>query len=526
MTKARIRAAIGATAALLAVTPFAAEADVHDYVAGAHADDGLQLRIPGHGVMGTYTYAVDSPTGVAATAYCIDLTTKYREGAALREAHWADAPSIAPYAAQVTWLLHHSYPHLALHQVSAAEPFDNGLSAAEAVAATQAAVWHFSNGVRLNPDAVVGTPGEKHDVMALYTHLTGPANTGMAEVPDTTLSLSADGTDGVSGERIGPITLVANATVQLTATGASDGVRIVDAAGNPVIGATGSTELYLDVPPGTAPGEVTITATAPVQTPTGRIFVPATAAADATTQSLVLATTESDVAAATITIPWRAAPSLGTTATDASDGDRSVHPGGTVSDQVSYEGFTPGETYTLVGELVDQHTAKSTGATATQTFTPTSPAGTVTVQIPVGAAADGQRLVVFERAYDATGKLVAEHADLNSASQTVTVAAPPAPSTTAPTPVPTPAPSTTPAPSSTPAPSPSPSATPAPLPAAPTPSTSTAPQPTTTPAAADTPAPPVLADTGADAGRWGLVAGSLLLIGTGASLLGARRSRR
>ncbi|WP_153502741.1 VaFE repeat-containing surface-anchored protein [Cumulibacter manganitolerans] len=553
MTAPRISATIGVAATLFALLPQHAHAEPSPgpapYFAGEHVDTGLHLRIAGHGLMGTYTYDVTASNGPHATAYCIDLNTTYRKGAALREAHWADAPVIAPYATQVNWLLHHSYPYLALEKVVAAEPFDNGLSIGEAVAATQAAVWHYSNGVNLTASDVAGSAGERHDVLALYQHLVGPANVGMSEIPDTTLSLTADGTSGVAGSRIGPITLTTSATATLALTSAPAGSRIVDAQGRPVGGTTTSTELYVEVPADAGPGSATITASTAVQTPTGRIFTPTASDPESATQSLVLATVQPGTAEAVITVPWRARPALGTTATDRADHDKLVLPGGIVSDLVAYRGLIAGQTYTVVGRLMDVATGKPTGTTASTTFTATATSGSVRVDIPVPAGtAPGAALVVFEKAYDATGALVAEHSDLGSQAQTVTVAAPP-PTTSAPpsstpphptTPSALPATPTTAHPSATQAAPPvTTSLTPAPV--------TTGPPPTTTPPAATSVTPPAaptssaaratagpstsagpmagkaLAGTGTDGGRWALIAGSLLLLGGGAALLGRRR---
>lgn len=522
MKTARICAALAAAGMGLALSPLIGNAEPVQYSAGAHVDTGLKLKLGAHGTIGTYTYDVAAASAPHATAYCIDLTTKYRKGAALREAHWADAPAIAPYAAQVNWLLHHSYPYLPVDQVQAAEPFDNGLSTAEAVTATQAAIWHYSNGVNLTAADVVGNAGEKHDVMALYAHLTGAANVGMNEVPDTSVSLTADGAGGVAGERIGPITLTTTTTVELTLTDAPAGTQIVDISGNPIDKSSPSAELYLQVPNGAAAGTAKITASAPVQIRTGRIFTPARSDAESATQSLVLATVESSTATAVITVPWTAAPTLGTTATDAADADKSVLPGGTVTDVVEYHGLVAGATYTIVGELIDVTTAEPTGATGSTTFAAAKADGKVSVSIPVSPSAQpGATLVVFERAYDATGKLVAEHTDLTAPSQTVTIDSPPPPPPPPTTPPTTPPASTTTTPPATPTPS------------TPTPTTSTAPVPPPTTTQPPLPSPSaavtqpvadtkVLADTGIDATRWSLIAGALLMLGIGVTALGRR----
>src|SRR5699024_3487715 len=55
--------------------------------------------------------------------------------------------------------------------------------------------------------------------------------------------------------------------------------------------------------------------------------------------------------------PW-----IGTSLVDKADGDKNVAwEGGTVVDTVTYEGLTPGEEYTVTGELMDKATGEGTG---------------------------------------------------------------------------------------------------------------------------------------------------------------------
>lgn len=128
---------------------------------------------------------------------------------------------------------------------------------------------------------------------------------------------------------------------------------------------------------------------------------------------------------------------IGTTATDSSDGDHELMAGkdATITDTVSYEGLIPGKEYTLKATLYDKATGEplSVGdkhVTAELKFTPNSESGTIDIDLgPFDASAlDGHSLVVFEELYkqsvidgEATDILVAEHKDLNDEDQTVTV---------------------------------------------------------------------------------------------------------
>ncbi|WP_052226257.1 VaFE repeat-containing surface-anchored protein [Microbacterium mangrovi] len=138
-----------------------------------------------------------------------------------------------------------------------------------------------------------------------------------------------------------------------------------------------------------------------------------------------------DINSAAQTVVVDQAPTIATTATDKSDGDK-VLPfrGGVVKDVVSYKGLTPGIQYTMSGELMDKATGTGTGIKGSKTFTPTSADGSVEIDFTVPAGEAGRSLVAFESLIDAKGE-VAKHADINSAAQTVTVGNTPAVSTTA-----------------------------------------------------------------------------------------------
>lgn len=121
-------------------------------------------------------------------------------------------------------------------------------------------------------------------------------------------------------------------------------------------------------------------------------------------------------------------PSIGTTAADAADGDKGVFaaPGMRIADTVSYTGLTPGYTYKLTATLMDKATGKPVEAagkpvTATQTFNPSMPDGTVEVEIAFDATQlAGHDVVVFEE-LSLGAEVVAEHRDVDDEGQTVHV---------------------------------------------------------------------------------------------------------
>lgn len=120
---------------------------------------------------------------------------------------------------------------------------------------------------------------------------------------------------------------------------------------------------------------------------------------------------------------------IGTSASDAADGDKTVSPGQSVSitDRVSYEGLDAGTEYTLKGVLMDKKTgcpivSGGRKVTASKTFKPESASGTVDVTFTFNASdLGGKTLVVFETLIE-NGITVAEHKDLDSVEQTMKIA--------------------------------------------------------------------------------------------------------
>ena len=136
---------------------------------------------------------------------------------------------------------------------------------------------------------------------------------------------------------------------------------------------------------------------------------------------------------------------IGTTATDKSDGDHELMAGkdAVIIDEVKYEGLIPGKEYTLHATLMDKKTGEplkvaDKGVTAELKFTPNSESGTVSIDLGEfdATSLDGHTLVVFEeltKQSDIDGKTtdvtVAEHKDINDEGQSVTVTSTPAGST-------------------------------------------------------------------------------------------------
>ena len=126
------------------------------------------------------------------------------------------------------------------------------------------------------------------------------------------------------------------------------------------------------------------------------------------------------------TITFTELPRIGTTATV--DGSHTADPTGeiTIVDVVEYSGLIPGETYTVLGILMDKGSGKpllvdGAEVTAELEFTAVESTGTVELTYILDASLfAGTSIVVFETLYQDGVEIVA-HADINDESQTVVV---------------------------------------------------------------------------------------------------------
>lgn len=123
---------------------------------------------------------------------------------------------------------------------------------------------------------------------------------------------------------------------------------------------------------------------------------------------------------------------IGTTATDAADGDKAIGVGKavTIEDEVSYKNLATGREYTVTGTLMDSATgeplkdADGNAVTASATFEPEGTEGKVKVTFSVDTSTlSNKKLVVFEK-LEADGNVIARHEDLTDEGQTVEVVPP------------------------------------------------------------------------------------------------------
>lgn len=248
--------------------------------------------------------------------YCVEIDTDIDGKHGMVEQPWDSYPNPkSPFndnRGRINWILHNGYPVVdtdGLTKVLADKGYaaDSGIDAKEAIAATQAAIWHFSDGKNL--DTAHPFPKDhgkaKDDVVALYEYLTGDANVGIGDQPTPALAISPADLSGNAGERIGPFTVTTTGDVDKLTTKLPDGIKVTDANGAELTAdqIKNGSELYLDVPAGTAEGNGTFELTATAGVDTGRLFVGEEYAKNPT-QSLIVAKAEQSEIVASAKGTW------------------------------------------------------------------------------------------------------------------------------------------------------------------------------------------------------------------------------
>lgn len=226
--------------------------------------------------------------------YCIDIHNPTQREAQYRETPWSGT-SLANNkdAGKIRWILEHSYPQKNdLGQLASDAGVSGKLTNGEAAAATQVAIWRYSDHVKV--DAV------DKDAQTLADWLFKNAE-AKAE-PAASLTLDNASVAGKAGQKLGPVTVHTNAgkvTVTPSAELASAGVKIVDKAGKAVTSAANNSQLFFDVPAGAQPGAGSVRLSATTQVPVGRAF-----ASDSKSQTQILAGSSDSTVNAEAKVVW------------------------------------------------------------------------------------------------------------------------------------------------------------------------------------------------------------------------------
>jgi TQXA domain-containing protein/LPXTG-motif cell wall-anchored protein len=242
-------AGLAGPAAAASVAQFIGPSDGENAIVhGSHGgDDGLEA--------GLFDLLIDGE--VESQAYCIDINTQIDDGVGLDEIDW-DTSGVANLEI-VEAILRHYYPNgdgPEGHQITG----DN----AQKAAATQAAIWHYTDGYELAPDDNDPTVVANYDaILAIANELDGFGE------PTVTLTITPPAsTEGSVGDLVGPYVINTSATtVALTP---SDGVTLHNEDGSPFTDeVVDGTQVWLM---SDTEGGGTITATAAAEVGAGRVF--------------------------------------------------------------------------------------------------------------------------------------------------------------------------------------------------------------------------------------------------------------
>ncbi len=282
--------------------------------------------------------------------YCIDINTSVRK-VAYAEKGWSET-SLGDNAKYVNWILHHSVPYLGAADLATAAGLSGTPSMQDAVAGTQAAIWHYSDGYELR----VGH--NKAVVQAIYAYLTGEKNVGMDNEPAPTLSLSPENAGGEPGDLLGPIEVSTSAdSVDVSLTGAPSGAKLLGPdKETEVTNAKNGDKLYVRVPKGTPDGNAKVNADVTARVSPGRVFK-----AEVESQILILADSDEVTVHDETVVSWAHTPKPA----PGSSSEEVCKPDAGVKVSLVNEGDAPADFTVSYGETTEDVTVKG-GEVATK----------------------------------------------------------------------------------------------------------------------------------------------------------------
>ncbi|CAM5410426.1 Cys-Gln thioester bond-forming surface protein [Streptomyces xanthochromogenes] len=226
--------------------------------------------------------------------YCIDIHNPTQREAKYRETPWSGT-SLATNkdAGKIRWILENSYPQKNdLGQLAKDAGVSGKLNNAEAAAATQVAIWRYSDGAQVK--------AKNKDAEKLAEWLYESAK--VVEEPKASLTLDNASVAGKAGQKLGPVTVHTNAD-KVTVTASEElkaaKVQVVDEGGKAVTSAVNNSKLYFNVPAGTQPGAGSLRLSATTQVPVGRAF-----ASDSKSQTQILAGSSDSTVNAEAKVSW------------------------------------------------------------------------------------------------------------------------------------------------------------------------------------------------------------------------------
>jgi len=280
--------------------PATGTVDDNGYTNGYHVNVGKKHEDMSASLIG-FTLA----DGSKLQMYCVEINTNIDKKHGMAEKPWDQYPNAeSPFHAnrdKINWVLHNGYPVLSVDALTKTLTdqgvvLKNGIDKKEAISATQAAVWHYSDNTNLDKANPLpsGPESAKADVVALYDYLTGAGNVGIGDQPTPALAVAPTELSGEAGKRVGPFTVSTTGEIKELTTKLPEGVKVTDVDGVELTAdkIKNGAQLYLDVPANAAAGSGTFELKASASVDTGRLFVGENYSAKHKTQSLIVATAE------------------------------------------------------------------------------------------------------------------------------------------------------------------------------------------------------------------------------------------
>ncbi|WP_329568324.1 thioester domain-containing protein [Kitasatospora sp. NBC_01266] len=290
----------------------AAAADSGNGGSGATAtlQDGLKaggkIKIDnGDWIAGGGLIVLKAADGTEFDTYCIDIHNETQENAQYQESDWSGISlGSNPDAGKVNWILQNSYPQVSdLTALSKDIAGGATLTADQAAAGTQAAIWTYSDHIKAVPlDSTAA---------ALATYLIGHATD--VQQPTPSLTLTPATVSGAPGALLGPITVASTGSsvdAKLDSASSAAGVVITDASGNVLSDKSGDLtakngeKLYVKAPAGASVTSATVTASTSAEVQVGRAFRSLNYTPTHHSQSLILAGSQTDTVSAVAKASW------------------------------------------------------------------------------------------------------------------------------------------------------------------------------------------------------------------------------
>ena len=251
-------------------------------------------------------------------AYCIELDVSIQYGTDLKVGGWKEFPGTNKFKddpnvqAKVAWIAQRSYPEVDLAKVAEAAGIKD-LSAADAITATQAAIWHFTNDFNYTGlNGADEATGKR--VEALYKYLTGDKNVGLKETDKPTVEIKVENGTFKAGDPVGPIRFESNqATVKLTN---ELKYELVDKDGKAVDknAVPTGTDLFLKVPADAPAGEQEFKVSATGSVYAGKLLISKGATPDKHSQTIIIGSNKEVTVEASAVLKWNAVPKATTPA--------------------------------------------------------------------------------------------------------------------------------------------------------------------------------------------------------------------